>query len=571
MCAGAGACAPVPVPCWGPVRWRWRWRWRCCAAATQARAASERWCWPPAAAEQPQQRTRRSLPTHQGATALTPGAPGTPGRPGRLPSLSRQAARPRRPPPAARRLLQAQQRRVRAGHRGGPVQMHAGARLPACRRLAGRGCRRGCSPSCRARGRLPSAARAPVAVPAGAAALPTGCAPGCRPLQVALTENNTGGSTLFATKADLDFVPVCMKVRRAGAALLQPGAAEPGAGGREQPPEPASSLLARPGSAQPARRQRAWQPCCRCRRAALPGSRAPRRHQLLLPPLLLPPLQVKCEDKTGWVTYDAESTRFKMWVEREGGLSETTPQQFELDAGNHSRKWKSSFRLLGARRAGAGAGGRCWRRLQAGAAAGAAGPVGAGQQGRAGTPGAQGQCCRRGRWACWLAAARCAPKQRGAARQALRNRAGEAAAAPSQASRALPIPTRHHPPAHPAHPLPLPVPPLPARRRLPCLAEEHRRRDQRGVRRPLPLLLRAAQHRDGGGARSQGQAGRAAGRAAGLGCGPGVWHCLGCGPGALPGCGPETACAGWAALGWAAAALARAAGWAACTRAPLAR
>ena len=50
------------------------------------------------------------------------------------------------------------------------------------------------------------------------------------------------------------------------------------------------------------------------------------------------------------MTYDPETTRFKMWVERDGGVSETTPQQFELDAGNHSRKWKSSFRLLGGRR-----------------------------------------------------------------------------------------------------------------------------------------------------------------------------------------------------------------------------
>lgn len=31
-------------------------------------------------------------------------------------------------------------------------------------------------------------------------------------MKVALTENNTGGNTLFATKADPDFVPVCMKV-----------------------------------------------------------------------------------------------------------------------------------------------------------------------------------------------------------------------------------------------------------------------------------------------------------------------------------------------------------------------
>jgi hypothetical protein len=54
----------------------------------------------------------------------------------------------------------------------------------------------------------------------------------------------------------------------------------------------------------------------------------------------------------GWVTYDQETTRFKMYVERDGMLQDTTPQQFELDAGNHSRKWKSSFRLLGGCTAG---------------------------------------------------------------------------------------------------------------------------------------------------------------------------------------------------------------------------
>ncbi len=39
-------------------------------------------------------------------------------------------------------------------------------------------------------------------------------------MKVALTENNTGGNTLFATKADPDFVPVCMKVGEGAAALL---------------------------------------------------------------------------------------------------------------------------------------------------------------------------------------------------------------------------------------------------------------------------------------------------------------------------------------------------------------
>ncbi len=64
------------------------------------------------------------------------------------------------------------------------------------------------------------------------------------------------------------------------------------------------------------------------------------------------PRQVKCEERMGWVTYDQETTRFKMYVERDGMLQDTTPQQFELDAGNHSRKWKSSFRLLGGCTAG---------------------------------------------------------------------------------------------------------------------------------------------------------------------------------------------------------------------------
>lgn len=63
--------------------------------------------------------------------------------------------------------------------------------------------------------------------------------------------------------------------------------------------------------------------------------------------LLALPLQVKCEERVGWVSYDQETTRFKMYVEQDGMLRDTTPQQFELDAGNHSRKWKSSFRLLG--------------------------------------------------------------------------------------------------------------------------------------------------------------------------------------------------------------------------------
>ncbi len=62
------------------------------------------------------------------------------------------------------------------------------------------------------------------------------------------------------------------------------------------------------------------------------------------PPIFM---HVKCDESSAWLTFDKDSLKAKVITNKGGRVSEISPQQFELEAGCHARKWRNSFKVQG--------------------------------------------------------------------------------------------------------------------------------------------------------------------------------------------------------------------------------
>lgn len=58
-------------------------------------------------------------------------------------------------------------------------------------------------------------------------------------------------------------------------------------------------------------------------------------------------MQIKCDEAPALLTFDPDTLKAKAIIQKGDKIVETTPQQFELEAGCHARKWRNSFKVQG--------------------------------------------------------------------------------------------------------------------------------------------------------------------------------------------------------------------------------
>lgn len=57
---------------------------------------------------------------------------------------------------------------------------------------------------------------------------------------------------------------------------------------------------------------------------------------------------IRCDEATAWLTFDINNLKAKAVVAKGAKMYELSPQQFELEAGCHARKWRNSFKVQAA-------------------------------------------------------------------------------------------------------------------------------------------------------------------------------------------------------------------------------